>query len=235
MTQKKGYLTVQNDLKRLIITGYYSLGDMLPSENKLSEEYSLSRMTIRIALKNLETEGLIYRKQGKGSFVGFKRKSVELLTVKGFSEVMRRKNAEIDTRFIQKPHIREWKKDFYWDLHTEERESGCISLSRVRSIQNKPVMYEETYLSNTDLENFSNISFTNNSLFDTLSVQYKTEITGVTQNVRAILAPEYMAKYMEIDTNAPVLEIMRKLTTTNPNIFIYSFVFCNTNEFTIEI
>jgi GntR family transcriptional regulator/GntR family frlABCD operon transcriptional regulator len=235
MTQKKGYLAVQNDLKRLIITGYYSLGDMLPSENKLSEEYSLSRMTIRIALKNLETEGLIYRKQGKGSFVGFKRKSVELLTVKGFSEVMRRKNAEIDTRFIQKPHIREWEKDFYWDLHTEERESGCISLSRVRSIQNKPVMYEETYLSNTDLENFSNISFTNNSLFDTLSVQYKTEITGVTQNVRAILAPEYMAKYMEIDTNAPVLEIMRKLTTTNPNIFIYSFVFCNTNEFTIEI
>lgn len=235
MTRKIGYLTVQNDLKRQIITGFYSLGDMLPSENKLSEEYNLSRMTIRNALKNLEMEGLIYRKQGKGSFVGFKRKSIELLTMKGFSEVMRRKNVVIDTRFIKKPQTEEWKKDFYWDLHTDELKSGCIHFSRVRCIQNKPVMFEETYLSNLELADFCNKPFTNNSLFDTLSVQYKTEITGVIQNVRAISASEELAGHLEINTNTPVLEIMRKLTTSNPKIFIYSFAFCNTDEFIIEI
>jgi GntR family transcriptional regulator/GntR family frlABCD operon transcriptional regulator len=235
MIKETGYKKVQNSLKRQIITGFYSLGDMLPSENQLSKEYDLSRMTIRNALKNLEMEGLIYRKQGKGSFVGFKRKSIELLTVKGFSEVMRQKNTETDTLFILKPKTESWKKDFYWNLHENELKTGCIHFSRVRRIRKKPVMFEDTYLSNTDLPEFCDITFTNNSLFDTLSVQYKTEITGVIQNVRAISATTELSKHLEIEPGAPVLEIMRKLTTSNPRIFIYSSAFCNTNEFIIEI
>jgi DNA-binding GntR family transcriptional regulator len=148
---------------------------------------------------------------------------------------MRRKNTDIDTIFIQKPQTENWEQDFYWDLHSDERESGCIHFSRVRHIRNKPVMFEETYLSNTDLQDFCKKPFTNNSLFDTLSVQYKTEITGVIQNVRAISASEELAKHLKINTNTPVLEIMRKLTTSNPKVFIYSFAFCNTEEFIIEI
>ena len=102
---KIGYKKVQKDLKKSIMDGTYGVGDMLPSENTLAKQHSLSRMTIRHALKNLEIEGLIYRQKGKGSFVGFKRKSIELLSIKGFTEIMKRKQLEFDTVFIQKPNL----------------------------------------------------------------------------------------------------------------------------------
>ena len=126
MTNQAGYTKVQNELKRQIITGFYSLGDMLPSENKLVQQYKLSRMTIRKALGNLEVEGLIYRKKGKGSFVGFKRKSIELLSVKGFTEIMKGRRIEFDTVFIQRPEIKNLDKSFFWDMDDKELDADFI-------------------------------------------------------------------------------------------------------------
>ncbi len=44
-------------------------GDMLPSERKLSQEYGVSRITVIKAMELLEKEGVVERRQGRGSFV----------------------------------------------------------------------------------------------------------------------------------------------------------------------
>ena len=44
-------------------------GDKLPSENMLCRRYQLARMTVSKALNELVNEGIVYRKQGKGTFV----------------------------------------------------------------------------------------------------------------------------------------------------------------------
>ena len=44
-------------------------GDMLPSQNELRRQFSVSTVTIRKALEKLEDRGMIFRHQGKGSFI----------------------------------------------------------------------------------------------------------------------------------------------------------------------
>ncbi|MBW2309287.1 MAG: GntR family transcriptional regulator [Deltaproteobacteria bacterium] len=44
-------------------------GDPIPSENDLIQRYAISRMTVRIAMQRLETEGIIKKIQGRGTFV----------------------------------------------------------------------------------------------------------------------------------------------------------------------
>lgn len=44
-------------------------GDRVPSENDLASQFGVSRITVKNALDNLVKEGLIYRIQGKGTFV----------------------------------------------------------------------------------------------------------------------------------------------------------------------
>ena len=63
------YLQVAGVLRRNIETGRLRPGDIIQSLDRLAEEYGISRVTARQAITVLEEEGLIWRKQGKGTFV----------------------------------------------------------------------------------------------------------------------------------------------------------------------
>lgn len=63
------YMTIYNDLKERIRSGAYKDNDKLPTEAELGATHGVSRVTSRKALELLERDGLIYRKQGAGSFV----------------------------------------------------------------------------------------------------------------------------------------------------------------------
>ncbi len=60
---------VYQGLMQNIRTGVWRVGDLLPTEQALSQQYSVSRITVRHALSQLAEEGYIRRVQGKGSVV----------------------------------------------------------------------------------------------------------------------------------------------------------------------
>ena len=62
-----GQITTQ--LREAIRRGFYVNGDQLPAERELAERFDTARSTIRKVLLNLETEGLIERRVGSGTFV----------------------------------------------------------------------------------------------------------------------------------------------------------------------
>ena len=61
--------SITNDLRAAISAGEYSPDEMIPSENRLASKYGTSRITVRKALRILESEGLIKPRRGKGYFV----------------------------------------------------------------------------------------------------------------------------------------------------------------------
>ena len=63
------YLAIAEKLKHEIETGEYQPNDQLPKEFDLARSYNVSRITVRNAMKELESQGLIYRIQGAGSYV----------------------------------------------------------------------------------------------------------------------------------------------------------------------
>lgn len=70
------YKQIVHDLKHQIDTGQLVEGDQLPTEHDLTIRYGVSRITSKRALVELETAGLIYRIQGRGSFVSTPPKTV---------------------------------------------------------------------------------------------------------------------------------------------------------------
>jgi len=55
--------------RRRIHSGEWRPGQRVPSENELSESFSVSRMTARRALDRLALDGLVVRRRGAGSFI----------------------------------------------------------------------------------------------------------------------------------------------------------------------
>lgn len=63
------YQEIYEKLRLAVLRGEYAPDQQLPSENALSLKFGVSRITSKHALNKLEENGLIYRIQGKGSFV----------------------------------------------------------------------------------------------------------------------------------------------------------------------
>lgn len=63
------YYQLYSILKERIIDGVYAVGSILPSESDMIQEFGVSRITIRRALSDLENDGYIEKRKGKGSIV----------------------------------------------------------------------------------------------------------------------------------------------------------------------
>ena len=63
------YYQLEHILRTQIESGEAVPGQRLPTEQELSRQYHISRATVRQALAALVSEGLLYRRQGKGTFV----------------------------------------------------------------------------------------------------------------------------------------------------------------------
>ena len=63
------YKMIYQQLRQALANQDYAVGDRLPSENELVEQFGVSRPTVGRALAQLETEGLVERRAGSGTFV----------------------------------------------------------------------------------------------------------------------------------------------------------------------
>ena len=76
MLEKNSPKPLYQQLKDILVDAIdsekWKANEKIPSENELSSIYGLSRMTVRSVLTDLVKEGLLYRVQGKGTFVAEK-------------------------------------------------------------------------------------------------------------------------------------------------------------------
>ncbi len=100
-TKRKNKSTqVKESLRELINQPGSKHGDILPSERKLGEQFNVSRITIRKAMEELESEGLIYRIRGKGSFVCVEKIPQKLTLLTSYSEDMRERKLAPDSLIL---------------------------------------------------------------------------------------------------------------------------------------
>jgi len=88
-------------------------------------------------------------------------------------------------------------------------------------------------IANINLPRFTSRNFENKSLFDVLRKQYQIEVKGGEQKLLAITADERLQKYFQVKPGHPVLQLNRKIETSRTGIFIYSQIFCNTEDYVL--
>ncbi|MCC2616475.1 pyruvate dehydrogenase complex transcriptional repressor PdhR [Aestuariibacter halophilus] len=69
---------IMEELESMILDGRLLAGQKLPPERELAEQFAVSRPSLREAIQKMEAKGLVYRKQGGGTFV--KRRLTALVT-----------------------------------------------------------------------------------------------------------------------------------------------------------
>ncbi|AFK02474.1 transcriptional regulator, GntR family with UTRA sensor domain [Emticicia oligotrophica DSM 17448] len=228
------YRQIQANLKEKITSGIYEEGGLLPSENDLCSEFSATRMTVRQALNELVREGYITRQHGKGSIVSASRKSLGLLSLKGWTEVVVASDRHGKTLVLEGPVLKPLDDMIFMPLLEGEAKDDFIFFKRLRLVEDSPVMFEQTYIPNKNLPNFIEEPLLEGSLFRTLLIRYHVDVQSMSQEVRAIAADKETASLLKIKQKSPVLHLLRKYKTSVEGFFLYSSIYCNTEKFAIS-
>jgi len=222
------YRELYEQLRRHIEEGVYGPGDLLPSENELCAVNQVTRPTVRRALDLLANEGYIKKHQGLGSVVQNPPKGIGILSFSGTTSAIGKENLKTDA--IVKPCVMPWPDQFIFDLTDIERESGCIYFERIRYVNEIPVFYDLSYLPNINLPRYTSRNLNNVSLFDILREHYGIEIKGGMQYIEAIPATENCQEHLGVAPDKPILKLQRKLSTNRLDYYVYSILYCNTED-----
>ena len=94
------YSQLRELLRQRILDGVYQSHQQLPSELELVARFTVSRITVRQALNDLQREGLIFRIHGKGTFVSKPRAVQSLTRLQGLGEALSTAGFEIRSRVL---------------------------------------------------------------------------------------------------------------------------------------
>lgn len=165
------YAKIMQDIRGKIISGEFAVDSKLPSEEKLESSYSVSRVTIRLAIDGLVKDGLVERVQGKGSFVRKPSKLSRLVrstTVESFSEVAKEYGFQVKTHVIKIETVTVNDK-LRTMLETDANEA--LHIVRLRYLDSDPIFLESNYFPLPKFEQLPNYNL-HNSLYDIFKTSF---------------------------------------------------------------
>ncbi len=200
------YLQLKRLIKAQIQDGRLAPGDRVPSERELSDQFGMSRMTARQALIELVREGLLYREQGRGTFVAVRKVSQGLLTVTSFTEDMHSRgivpSSVILSLTTEAPSLPDRER-----LRLELGHQ-MVRVRRLRLGDGRPMALEEASLPQSLVEGIEEHDLSRGSLYEFLKSR-QIELQGAHQTLEAILADEEQAMLLAVPQGAPLLLLER--------------------------
>lgn len=196
------YLEIQNLLLQRIKNGDYQEGQLIPKEVDLAEQLNVSRPTVRHAIRNLVQAGYLERRKKRGTIV------TQTKIKQQFTHVIESYNTEIQNNgLVAKTQVlnfsTEKANDEVAEALTIKPNTEVYKLVRLRSADNKPVVFVVTYLPIAQLSDLQKIDFTHHSLYSELA-KAGLEITHVSRKIEVHPATEEEAQLLETDIKAPI-------------------------------
>ena len=161
------YIQLIEALKAKISRGEWKPGDKIPSEPELCVYYGVSRTVVRQALREIELDGLILRKKGKGTFIAepkINESLVEKLT--GFYQDMLERGHRTVTQVL-KHEIEPCTAKIARDLHIAPGTS-VFCIERLRFVDGVPIVLVTTYIPVSLCPQLADQDLSNQSLYQIL-------------------------------------------------------------------
>jgi len=232
MSQKPMYRQIADTLREQISSGELKPGDALPTESALQEMFSVSRVTIRQALKRLTEEQIIESIQGSGSYVKEERVNYDIYQLTGFYEKLADRNVDThsdvkvfevikaDARLAEKLQLA--PDDKVWHV------------KRVRFIKQKPVNLEETWM---PLALFADLTWEvmENSKYHYIEQIKKMVIDRSEQELLPVMPSAEAIAALSLDPAKPILEKVSRGFLKDGRVFEFSRNVFNSDDYNFTL
>src|SRR4030066_790977 len=197
------YLQISHWLTEMIEKGRYGVNQTPPSESKLSERFRVTRNTVRQAIFDLVTKGIVQKKNGVGSFVvgrAVQPVKYTLQHISSFTDDMIHMGVSPKTRLISKSVI-EAPADVAEELLVG-KEKMVILTERLRLGNRIPMVIERSYLPHKEYKAILKMRLTG-SLYHLFTKKFHVELHRSIQTFRAILLSNEDARLLGVPPRSP--------------------------------
>ncbi len=178
------HVQIKDMLKSRIACGEYLPSARIPSESELAGKLNVSRMTINKVVNELVREGLLYRHQGKGTFVASRKIDQWFFRITSFNGDMLSKGLIPSTAVLEK-RVLNPPNDVQKSLSLSPKEK-VIFIKRLRYANNEPMMLESRYLNYKFCKKILKESLDKESIHELLIYKYSLPLTKVNQYLEAV-------------------------------------------------
>ncbi|TKT69442.1 GntR family transcriptional regulator [Aquamicrobium sp. LC103] len=211
---------VREEIRRRIAAGLYIEGEAIPSAAQLSEEFGVSAITVKRALRDLQSFGVLTAVAGKGTFVKQQRRFLRELSV-GMSstEDARRRGLKltVDLLSITREKIVDPAL-----LSFDHSDALKLCVRKIVYADGMPVMYDATYVS-TDMPDEIVEEFSNCLVTDALQ-NHGVGLTDIHLIIDAAPASVPAQQAFSIPSGYPMLRRLYHQKTTRPDISVVGLV-----------
>jgi len=227
------YKQVKSEILNDIRSSVYKVGETIPTEVQLEQRYNTSRITIRKAINQLVNEGILLKKQGKGTFVQPQKVKRNLLDLVSYTTYMQETGQKPDAviRALEvKPADESWSKT----LHVDEGAS-IIRLARTMDLGKDNSGYEVSYYS---LERFPDLNqriTEGASVTQILNEQYQAFGKYSEQTLNVISASQQIADYLKIENGAPIYQLDRTVYEKDGKVMYSAVMYYDVNKVSFAV
>ena len=194
-----------------ILQSQIQSGEVVPdsrfySEHELCRMYGVSRTVVREALSELVHDRLIYRIQGKGTFVARRKEEHDWAGSNiGFSGEMISKGRNVTTQILKQtlaaPSARERR------MLRLSGDQGVVQIRRLMSIDGQPRLLVDMAFPNDLVPGFESMGLGNKSIYDVLKRRYGLIPSSSERWIEAILPTHKQAALLNTSPGIPLLGI----------------------------
>lgn len=202
-----GKLLLVDQLLEEIKIGKYKPNDKLPSENELADLYKVPRMVVRRAYERLQELGIIFSKQGKGSYVQNRKQQIPLILSGdvSFSEKMKALSCRFRTESVFCEQIA-YDSKIYHALDADKSEA-IYKIGRLRIVDDCPIALHTSYVRQSI---FKDIAIRGNeitSIFQYYKSNGYTDFTAPRSNLSVVFPNELERNLLKCSSLIPLLAL----------------------------
>jgi GntR family transcriptional regulator len=203
------YVQLTDLIRDKITNGEWKPDQKIPSENELNKIYGISRMTARQVLARLVDEDLLFRVQGKGTFVSHRKISTRSPSYQGIREQLEQQGYATRTELLGATLVEpDAKIAARLDLRADE---SVYLVRRLRYVEDSPISLHESYVPTRLAADLLEHDVVGEQLCHVLEKNYSLRMTTVTETLETASASKPVATALEVRPGAPLLLLEQRI------------------------
>lgn len=219
---------IREIIRRRVLDSTYAPHSQMPSESQMMEAFSVSRITIRQALGDLQKEGLIFKVPGKGSYVAKPKAFQNLSRLQGFGEAMGPSGYETFSQVLSTRQVA--ASDIVARRLQVAIGDPVYEIQRLRYLNREPISIDQSYFPLAIGERLAQEDLPTRDIFVILENDYGLHLTHADVQIEAISADEFLARQLRIEEASPLLRIER-LTYADEQPIDFEFLYYRGDAF----